>query len=79
MAKFKLPYYRGHIEYQIPDELVAGVLVSQTENYVPTNTEVGLVNEALSNPIDSFILTSLLLFLLFLKYIKISFSMHLAT
>ncbi len=53
MANFKLPYYKGYIEYQIPDELVAGVLVSQTENYVPTNTEVGLVKEALENPIDS--------------------------
>ncbi len=53
MAKFKLPYYKGHIEYQIDDELVAGVLVSQTENYVQTNSEVGLVKDALLNPIDS--------------------------
>ena len=59
MANFKLPYYKGHIEYQIPDELIAGVLVSQTENYVPTNTEQGLVREALANPIDSLPLNEL--------------------
>ena len=47
MANFKLPYYKGHINYEIPDELINGVLVSQTENYVPTNTETGLVKEAL--------------------------------
>ena len=59
MANFKLPYYKGHIEYQIPDELVAGILVSQTEHYVPTNTEQGLVREALENPIDSLPLSEL--------------------
>ena len=52
MANFKLPYYKGHIDFELPDELVAGVLVSQTEHYVPTNTEQGLVREALDNPID---------------------------
>ena len=36
MAEFKLPYYKGHIDCTIPDELVAGVLVSKTESYVPT-------------------------------------------
>lgn len=29
MAEFKLPYYKGHIDCTIPDELVAGVLVSK--------------------------------------------------
>ncbi len=53
MAKFKLPYYKEHIEYEIPDELVAGVLVSKTESYVPTSSETDLVKEALRNPIDS--------------------------
>ena len=36
MAKFKFPYYKSHIEYEIADELVAGVLVSKTEEYVAT-------------------------------------------
>ena len=51
MAKFKFPYYKSHIEYEIPDELVAGVLVSKAEEYVATLSEVELVKEALSNPI----------------------------
>ena len=51
MAKFKFPYYKSHIEYEIADELVAGVLVSKTEEYVATLSEVELVKEALTNPI----------------------------
>ena len=59
MAKFKLPYYKEHIELNIDDARVAGVLMSQTENYVPTNTENGLVEEALSNPIGQLPLSEL--------------------
>ena len=59
MAKFKLPYYKEHIELNIDDARVAGVLMSQTENYVPTNTETGLVEEALSNPIGQLPLSEL--------------------
>ena len=51
MANFKLPYYKEHIDFNIADELVAGVLVSKVEEYIPTNTESGLVEEALANPI----------------------------
>lgn len=51
MAKFKFPYYKSNIEYEIADELVAGVLVSKTEEYVATLSEVELVKEALTNPI----------------------------
>ena len=53
MAEFKLPYYKGHIDCTIPDELVAGVLVSKTESYVPTMSEQELVRYALNNPINS--------------------------
>jgi len=53
MAEFKLPYYKGHIVCTIPDELVAGVLVSKTESYVPTMSEQELVRDALNNPINS--------------------------
>lgn len=59
MANFKLPYYKGHINYEIPDELVNGVLVSQTENYIPEDTEQNLVIKALQNPIDSLPLSEL--------------------
>ena len=50
--KFKLPYYKEHIEFEIKDELVNGVLVSKTEDYVPELSEVELVKEALNNPIN---------------------------
>ena len=53
MAKFKFPYYKSHIEYEIQDELVAGVLVSQTEHYVPEAGETELVRLALNNPIGT--------------------------
>lgn len=53
MAEFKLRYYKGHIDCTIPDELVAGVLVSKTESYVPTMSEQELVRDALNNPINS--------------------------
>lgn len=53
MAEFKLPYYKGHINCTIPNELVAGVLVSKTEEYKPTMSEVELVKDALLNPIGS--------------------------
>ena len=47
MAEFKLPYYKGHIDCTIPDELVAGVLVSKTESYVPT--EMHLIIQLIQN------------------------------
>ncbi len=53
MANFKLPYYKGHIECVIPDELVNAVLVSKTENYVVTKSESEIVKDALNNPISS--------------------------
>lgn len=53
MANFKLPYYKEHMEFSIPDELVAGVLVSKTESYKVDKSEEELVREALKNPIDS--------------------------
>ena len=53
MAKFHLPYYKGHVDFEIKDELVAGVLVSKTEDYVPEKEEKELVLDALNNPIMS--------------------------
>ncbi len=59
MAEFKLPYYKGHINCTIPNELVAGVLVSKTEEYKPTMSEVELVKDALLHPIGSLPLAEL--------------------
>ncbi len=53
MAHFKLPYYKGYLECDIPDEEVRGVLVSKTEDYVPTLSETDLVKKALNNPIGT--------------------------
>ena len=53
MANYKLPYYKGYIDLNIPDDEVAGVLVSKTESYVPKLSEEELVREALNNPIAS--------------------------
>ena len=51
--KFKLPYYKTHVDFELDDNLVAGVLVSKTEDYVPELCESELVEEALNNPINS--------------------------
>lgn len=59
MAVFKLPYYKDHIELNLPDEKIAGVLVSKVEEYVPECSEVELVENALNNPIDSLPLSEL--------------------
>ena len=53
MANIKLPYYKGHIDCNLPDELIAGVLTSKTESYVPEKSESDLVRDALNNPIAS--------------------------
>ena len=59
MANFKLPYYKDHIDFNIADEKVAGVLVSKVEEFVPEDTETNLVEQALSNPIGSLPLSTL--------------------
>ena len=50
--KFKLPYYKSHIEYEIPDRLINAVLVSKTEEFKVSVSEEELVKEALNNPIN---------------------------
>ena len=53
MANFKLPYYKGHIDLHLEDELVNAVLVSKVEEYKPLKSEADLVRDALNNPIGS--------------------------
>ena len=53
MAHFKLPYYKGHVDFQLEDELVNAVLVSKVEEYKPDKDESELVKDALNNPIGS--------------------------
>lgn len=53
MAKYKIPYFKDHVEVEIPDSRVAAVLTSKTESYQPKLSESELVREALKNPIAS--------------------------
>lgn len=53
MASFSLPYFKERLTLQIPDERLAGVLVSRSEEYVPDAGETELVERALAEPIGS--------------------------
>ena len=53
MKEFKLPYYKGYINFSIDENRVNGVLVSHSEEYVPKYTQEQLVENALQNPINS--------------------------
>ena len=59
MKTIKLPYYKGHIDLNIEEEKIAGILVSKTEDYKVTKTEQELVKNALENPINSLPLSNL--------------------
>ncbi|WP_026883915.1 nickel-dependent lactate racemase [Clostridium akagii] len=53
MASFKIPYYKGTMKIDIPDENFAGVLKSKSEDYNPGLSEEKIVERALDNPIGS--------------------------
>lgn len=53
MASFALPYFKEQLKLEVPDERLAGVLVSRSEEYVPEKGETELVEDALANPIGS--------------------------
>ncbi len=53
MAVFSLPYYKEHLSLTVPDERLAGVLLSRSEEYKPEKSETELVRDALASPIDS--------------------------
>ena len=59
MRTIKLPFYKGHIDLNIEEEKIAGVLVSKTESYKVDKTEQELVRDALENPINSLSLSVL--------------------
>lgn len=59
MKTIKLPFYKGHIDLNIEEEKIAGVLVSKTESYKVDKTEQELVRDALENPINSLSLSVL--------------------
>lgn len=53
MQKFSLPYGKEKVEFELPDEVVAGVLVSRAHEYKAPKSEEELVHDALENPIGS--------------------------
>ena len=50
---FQIPYYKIHLDVEIEDSLVNGVLTSHAESYKTSKTEEELVREAINNPINS--------------------------
>lgn len=50
---FQIPYYKKHLDVEIEDSLVKGVLTSHAESYKTSKTEEELVREAINNPINS--------------------------
>lgn len=59
MAKLKLPYYKEYIEYDIPDERVAGILEPKIVVSNASLTEEEIVEDALNHPIGSLKLSEL--------------------
>lgn len=53
MDKIKLPYGRGFIDANIPEERIEGVLVSKAHDFKVELSEGDIVRKALANPIDS--------------------------
>ena len=52
MANLHLPFYKGHIECNLPDEKIKAVLTSKAEEYKPTLSETEIVRRALENPVS---------------------------
>lgn len=53
MHTFKLPFGKEKIKLELPEEQVAGVLVSHAHEYKAPKSEAELVADALANPIGS--------------------------
>lgn len=53
MSKVSFPYGKTHIEYDIPNSRLRGILVSKLEAYTPPKGQDELVLDAMQNPIGS--------------------------
>ncbi|MBR5475153.1 MAG: nickel-dependent lactate racemase, partial [Lachnospiraceae bacterium] len=53
MKSIQMPYGKGTLTANIPEERYNGSLISKMTEYVPTKGEVELVKEALENPIGT--------------------------
>lgn len=53
MTQIQIPYAKQHINMEIPENRLKGILVSQAAGFVPDAGEADLVRQALSQPIHS--------------------------
>ena len=53
MTRIELPFGKGKIEAQIPEERLQGILVSRAHSYHPEFGEMRLVEKAMQHPIGS--------------------------
>lgn len=53
MKTIKLPYGKGTLDLNIPEERLAGILESHAHEFKAEKSEAEIVREALENPIDS--------------------------
>lgn len=53
MPSLKLPYGRGYMDVEIPDNRLVGVLESHAHHYTPENNQEAIVRKALDNPVDT--------------------------
>lgn len=53
LKRIKLPYYKGHIDLNIDEKNLKGVLISNAEEYKVNKSEEVIVKEALEKPINS--------------------------
>lgn len=53
MIQITLPYGKGHIEAQLPEERVAGVIRSRLDEYVPQGSQQELVRRSMAAPIGT--------------------------
>lgn len=51
--RFKLPYAHGHMEADIPDDNLAGILESRVHQYVPERDQQSIVGDALDQPVEA--------------------------
>lgn len=53
MKTIKLPYGKGYLDLNLPEERIAGILESHAHEFKPEKSEEEIVRDALENPIDS--------------------------
>ena len=53
MTSIQLPYGRGHLCFNLPEERLAGIIESRLDTYVPQGTPEELVARSMEEPIGT--------------------------